>query len=663
MRDKSYHCDRMIDDLKKPLTPVSGRSAESNAGDVLLLPIAGLAFWTLAYQFVLIVRWPAKTITGCFLTFAIIGFFLLGRLWKKSNATPGKGYGFHSSQLFLLVLGIVYATTVLFVRRPNQDDVVDFHRVLTQLLALDQPICLRQTSVDMDAAAFSPVHLAASYQMLMGFLAHYLGIDPLYFYQVVGHTFAAFSVPFVFYWCVRRFALNRWAAAIGALLAVAFLLLADRSPIGALQGAVSSLLGSQSLASIDAAGWWGFATASSHMWEGKAIVWILLLPLALALSYRFLCGGSLSDLIWLVILGIAGVGLSNSALYLIPAVVGCSWVASFTREVLEHKGRRDLWKQIRSGLFLLIPLVYPVGILVLLSLNTIPKPIDIRGFGPRSMPWREAVDWIIGGTSEYWRDVVLMIAVPLLIVRGRTGLFLFFYLCAVWLFCLNPLLAQWWMKNLFALCYPRLAYLLQLPLLCAMLGAAGSRLIHSDRRGLQDRLLTLLALLAIIVSFVYSYRGLSIMPKYAKFGVGWKSPTEYQLLPSNIDFAKAAGRYIAHSKLLAPGWTASCELPLLLPEMKIVAPRLVTHYFANAGNPEEGVLRGYAQAFVEGNRSKNPKQLQLLETKFRKVIETGRANAVGVPEAESQRVLTTLKLINPGWHRVLRAGGLVLMLP
>src|SRR6266545_4254565 len=193
MRDKSYHCDRMIDDLKKPLTPVSGRSAESNAGDVLLLPIAGLAFWTLAYQFVLIVRWPAKTITGCFLTFAIIGFFLLGRLWKKSNATPGKGYGFHSSQLFLLVLGIVYATTVLFVRRPNQDDVVDFHRVLTQLLALDQPICLRQTSVDMDAAAFSPVHLAASYQMLMGFLAHYLGIDPLYFYQVVGHTFAACS--------------------------------------------------------------------------------------------------------------------------------------------------------------------------------------------------------------------------------------------------------------------------------------------------------------------------------------------------------------------------------------------------------------------------------------------------------------------------------------
>jgi len=53
----------------------------------------------------------------------------------------------------------------------------------------------------------------------------------------------------------------------------------------------------------------------------------------------------------------------------------------------------------------------------------------------------------------------------------------------------------------------------------------------------------------------------------------------------------------------------------------------------------------------------------LLEAKFRQVIESGRANAVAVPESESQRVLATLKSINPGWHRVLEAGGLVLILP
>jgi hypothetical protein len=97
--------------------------------------------------------------------------------------------------------------------------------------------------------------------------------------------------------------------------------------------------------------------------------------------------------------------------------------------------------------------------------------------------------------------------------------------------------------------------------------------------------------------------------------------------------------------------------------MKIVAPRVVTHYFANAGNAEEGILRRQAQAFVEGDKSGNLQRLRSLEPKFRKVIETGRANAVATPESESDRVLATLKSIEPGWHRVLEAGGLVLMLP
>jgi hypothetical protein len=172
-----------------------------------------------------------------------------------------------------------------------------------------------------------------------------------------------------------------------------------------------------------------------------------------------------------------------------------------------------------------------------------------------------------------------------------------------------------------------------------------------------------LALSAIVVAFVGSYHGLSILPRDARVGIGWKSPRECQLLPANLDFAKAAGPYIAHAKLLAPNWTASCELPLLFPTMKIVAPRLVLHYFSNAGNPEEGMLRGQAQAFVESSSFRNPKQLQSFEPKFRQVIETGRANAVAVPESESHRVLATLKSIDPGWHRVLEAGGLVLMLP
>jgi hypothetical protein len=641
---------------KSDKTLISETPSESHSGDILLLPIAILAFWTLAYQLVLIVRWPAKTIIWCFLVMAVAGFFLLWRLWKKTDAAPGKGYRFHSSQLLLLILGLAYAITVLFVRRPNQDDVVYYHRALTQLSALNQPLFLRQTSVDMDAAAFSPVHLATSYEMFMAFMGHYLGIDALYFYQVVGHAFAAFSLPFVFYWCSRIFGLNRWLAAMGALLGIGFLLLADKSSFGALLGAVKSLQ------SADPAGWVGFSTLSGYMWQGKPIVLILFLPMGLALSYRFLSQGKSSDLVWLILLGIAGVGLSNPALYLLPAIIGCSWIAFITLELFEHRSREYLWRLIRLGLLLTIPLAYPIAILALLKMDIIPKPVDIHMLGPRYMPWREAVDYAVGGRAEYLRDVVLMIAVPLLVVRGRSGLFLFFYLCAVWVFCLNPLLARMWMANILAPTYFRLVYLLQLPLLCTLIAGAGSRL--AQKGGVMNaRGQTVLALSALVVAFVGSYHGLSVLPRDARQGIGWKSPREYQLLPANLDFAKAAGPYIAHAKLLAPNWTASCELPLLFPEMKVVAPRLVIHYFANAGNPDEGMLRRQAQDFIEENPPDNARRLQLLEPKFRNVIETGRANAVAVPESESERVLTTLKSIDGGWYRVLEAGGLVLMLP
>jgi hypothetical protein len=406
----------------------------------------------------------------------------------------------------------------------------------------------------------------------------------------------------------------------------------------------------------------GFATVSGYLWQGKPIVWILCLPIGLALSYRFLEKGNRSDVAWLTLLGIAGVGVSNPALYSIPAVIGCSCVAFVAVVLLERRPRQDLVTSLHRGLWLAIPLIYPIAILAMLALNIIPKPIDTRMYGPTSMPWREAVDYVIGGPSEYLRDVVLMIAVPLLIVRGRNGFFIFFYLCAVWLLCLNPLLAPFWMKNIFAYTYFRLVYLLQLPLLCTLVAAAGPRLARPCSP-VRHRLTTGLAVSAIIVSFACSFRGLSILPRDPGLGIGWKSPTEVQLLPANIAFAKAAGKYIAHAKLLAPNWTASCELPLLLPEMKVVAPRLVTHYFANAGNPEEGILRRQAQSFIEDYYSGNAKQLELVEPKFRQVIETGRANAVAVPESESRRVLATLQSIDPTWHRVLEAGGLVLLLP
>jgi len=108
--------------------------------------------------------------------------------------------------------------------------------------------------------------------------------------------------------------LDRWPAAVGAFLGIVFLL-------------------------VDSVGHAAFGnTGFGRMWQGKAIVWILFLPVALSLSYRFLRLGNGSDLAWLSFLAIEGVGLSNAARYSVPRL---SDVLAFSFLRLNSWIRRD----------------------------------------------------------------------------------------------------------------------------------------------------------------------------------------------------------------------------------------------------------------------------------------------------------------------------------
>jgi hypothetical protein len=366
--------------------------------------------------------------------------------------------------------------------------------------------------------------------------------------------------------------------------------------------------------------------------------------------------------VWLVLLGVAAVGLSNTALYLIPAIIGCSCLSFLSVELLGRKRPETIGKLSRHCLLLAIPLVYPIAILVLLKLNVIPKPTDTRAFGPEFTAWRQPLENVLGWFPEYLRDIAIMV--------GRASA-------------------------------DRSRQERTLPLLLCLCCLAD--LFESIARALVDArsccflLSTILSPAITVVMRNVSSCSSSVNCVAARLAQGpdpncnnpFGSRSRFLLqLPHTVDYAEkpegrdrlevtgrvpitsrerflaqAAGKYIAHSKLLAPCWTASCELPLLFPEMKAVAPRHVAHYFANAGNPEEGILRSQAQAFVEPQETNDPQHIQWLAAQFRIVIESGRADAVAVPESESARVLTVLQTIDPGWHRVLEAGGLVLMLP
>jgi hypothetical protein len=476
--------------------------------------------------------------------------------------------------------------------------------------------------------------------MLMAFLGHFLGINPLCFYQVVGHALAAFSIPFVFYWCVRCFGMSRWLAACGAICAIIFLL-------------------------IDTAGPASYGnTAFGHMWHGKAIVWILFLPVALVLTYRFISVGKAADIFWLTSLAIAGVGFSNSSLYLLPATIGCVSIAFVLTEFVSHIEWKNAWRSIQRCLWLALPCAYPIGILLLLALNVIPKPVDTQGFGGANyIPWNQGIDYVVGHGPQHLRNVALMLLIPAPIIGGRKGLFFLVYVGLVWLLCLNPLLAHRWMKNIFAVCYFRLNYLLPLPLLCAMVATVVRKWISTPSRFLPERVLPGIAIGAVISVLFYSSRSLVILPRSEQ--LGWKSPLDLQLQRPNVEFAKAAKPYLEHSKLLAPGWTASCELPLLFPDMKVVAPRLVMHYFANAGKKEEGSIRRMAQAFVETDPATRTTARRAADERaaFDAIVTSGKANAIAVPKAQSARVEAELQAIDSRWHKAVEAGGLDLFVP
>ena len=88
----------------------------SRAGDALLLPVALAASWTLAYQLVLVARWPAWTIVWFWFPITALELFSLVRLWARTNTLPILEYRFHPSHLLLLVLAIGCAITPLFLR-------------------------------------------------------------------------------------------------------------------------------------------------------------------------------------------------------------------------------------------------------------------------------------------------------------------------------------------------------------------------------------------------------------------------------------------------------------------------------------------------------------------------------------------------------------------
>src|SRR5690554_3874663 len=97
--------------------------------------VAFFAAWTLAFHFILILRWPAWCILPCFA--AIIVIFIYFRALSHLRL---RSFIVHRATLIIALSAALFS---FFAARQSTDDATFFHRALVQ--AMDQPLVITDT--------------------------------------------------------------------------------------------------------------------------------------------------------------------------------------------------------------------------------------------------------------------------------------------------------------------------------------------------------------------------------------------------------------------------------------------------------------------------------------------------------------------------------------
>lgn len=272
-------------------------SSDSFAWSLVDTALLVFASCTFAYEFVLVARlptwswYPSVTIA---LTLAIILQFRYGELsWKKIR--------FDSQTLGLIVLGIACALINVFTLRPDADDFSYFHRAVFGLLDLSAPISIHNNAHDIKSLpALSPVFLTSSLEVVEALVAKAFGIQPIFFYQQIIGSLTLFIFAAVYFLVFRYLRFSQYASLLGVAIIIFLYAFSGDSHQD-----------------------WGNFTVV-RVWQGKCILITLLVPLTALLTFQFLRTGSSSDLLRLHFVALSGIGLSGTAFFLIPFIVGIS---------------------------------------------------------------------------------------------------------------------------------------------------------------------------------------------------------------------------------------------------------------------------------------------------------------------------------------------------
>ena len=304
------------------------------------------------------------------------------------------------------VLAVLFAVGSAITRRSDADDVFLVNRALW-VAQHDGAFATRDTLfAEQVFPATRPDFPTTAFEPFVGLLSAWTRIPTAtMFYLVIGPAIAGLSI----------YAMWRLAASVGARSAVAatwaaavFLVLDGRSHAG---------LGNFSFV---------------RSWQGKSVLLLVIMPVMLHAALRWGRQGRARDM-WLMILGMsAGLGLSSSAVFLLPVLV----ILGVVSGTFDDPAAR--WRRIGAGV---IPLLLPFGVAIArLLADAAPLVIEppVMGFAvwpsPTELvvpPWSQ---WskVFGGGAAMGVVAFCVVTAPLAV--GRRSGRVMFSLCAVGIF-------------------------------------------------------------------------------------------------------------------------------------------------------------------------------------------------------------------------------------
>lgn len=551
-------------------TGLRGEKPDAQTPFYLLMPIyafaAVMGCWTLAYHLIVWTGRPAGWIGLPFFVFMAIA---IASTFREVRSDP-TARDERILMLGVLAFGLVTGIASMCIAYYNPDDVSYLHRALLQLGSLGEPFELGQSYFTRGVLPpLSYAHGLTSYEIGVAFAADLVGLDPVWAYQKAAGALGHLLFAFVFTALYRELGLSRGRALLAAVLVFCFCLLDLRIPGRSYGNVVIAL------------------------YNGKVLLWGVGIPLLLLFAIRFLDRPCKPRLLWLSLASVAMIGLSGSAVFMVPALLGSVGAAYFlSARPTRARLLRAAALQLASGYALWIGLA---GILGGGSELT-----DLSVFDGFPSHWLANLALVTDDPRVALRDAILLGVAPLLALSAeRRRLILWLTPISVLAFA-TPLTGPILVDLLTPGAYWRMAYLLPVTICAGLLAEAAFRSFEDRRRW--RPLLALALPIAVLFAFVQARDWPFTLANTSGGGfVQTKVPlgsiSGLRLPPSHLRFAAKnlealRGRRVLGSTVIFP------TLALLDPTLRFETGRWANHSLSNAGDPAEGDRRDLAGSVV-----------------------------------------------------------------